>query len=115
MPQRLKFENLESEFIDLPEVYKNSLQNEILEIKKINKDCEKFKNISKDIDGINNAEYVIFSKFMGKKFHELETFIFINHTGKTVCNLSGRELDLYNMIMDCDNLVQTEDYRYTHK
>jgi hypothetical protein len=115
MVHPVKFENLESEFVDLPEVFKNSLQNEVLEIKKLNKASEKFQHVSKDICNIDKAEYVIFSKFMGKEFHQNETFIFVNHTGKMICNLSGRELDLHNMISDCDNLVESEEYTYNHK
>lgn len=110
-----KFENLESEFVDLPEVFKNSLQNEVLEIKKLNKDSEKFWHVSKNICNIENAEYVIFSKYMGKEFHPQETFIFVNGTGKMICNLSGRELDLHHMLKDCDNLVENEEYTYNHK
>jgi len=49
---------------------------------------------------------------MGKEYHELETFIFLDSSGSIVCNLSGRELDLYNMITDCDNLVESEEYIY---
>ncbi len=110
MKHHLKFENLESELVDLPAVFKNSLQNEILAIKKLDKTCEKFKHIASSICNINDAQYVIFSKFMSKDYHESETFIFVNHTGKMVCNLSGREIDLYNMIKDCDNLIETPDY-----
>lgn len=115
MVRYVKFENLEDEFVNLPAVFKNSLQNEVLEIKKLNKESEKFKRLSTGECNINDAEYVIFSKYMGKEFHEQETFIFVDHTGKMICNLSGRELDLYNMIVDCDNLVETEDYACNHK
>jgi len=106
----IKFENLEEELVDLPEVLKNSLQNEVLAIKKIDKSCEKFKKASDSFCDLNAAEYVIFSKFMGKEYHNLETFIFVDSTGKNVCNLSGREIELYNMIKDCDNLIESEDY-----
>lgn len=115
MVHHVKFENLEDEFVDLPDVFKNSLQNEVLEIKKLNKESEKFKHVCKDICNIDEAEYVIFSKYMDKDYHDLETFIFVNHTGEMVCNLSGRELDLYNMIVECDNLVETQDYASSHK
>ncbi len=110
MKHHLKFENLEDELVDLQDVFKNSLQNEVLAIKKLDKNCEKFKYISENVCNINQAEYVIFSKFMGKEFHELETFIFIDLTGNMVCNLSGREIDLYNMIKECDNLIETPEY-----
>lgn len=112
MTHHVKFENIETAFVDLPEVFKNSLQNEFLTIKKLNKNSDKYKNVAKNICHIDNAEYVIFSSYMDKEYHQLETFIFVNDTGEIVCNLSGRELDLYNMITDCDKLVETEDYTY---
>lgn len=110
MKNHIKFENLETELYDLPEVFKNSLQNEVLDIKKLNKTCEKFKKIAKMSCDLEDAEYVLFSKFMGKEFHNLETFIFIDHTGKVVCDMSGREIDLYNMLMECDNLIEAKVY-----
>jgi len=110
MKNHIKFANLEEELVDLPEVLKNSLQNEVLEIKKIDKSCEKFKNVADDFSDLDSAEYVIFSKFMSKEYHNLETFIFVDSTGKSVCNLSGREIELYNMIKDCENLIEAEDY-----
>ena len=110
MKHHIKFENLENELPELQDVFKNSLQNEVLAIKKLDKSCEKFKHISKNIHNIEKAQYVVFSKYMCKEFHTLETFIFINENGKMVCNLSGREIDLYNMIKDCDNLIETPHY-----
>ncbi len=110
MKHHLKFENLENELVDLQEVLKNSLQNEVLAIKKIDKNCEKFKNAVDSFCDLDLAEYVIFSKFMGKEYHNLETFIFVDGTGKNVCNLSGREIELYNMIKDCNNLIEAKDY-----
>lgn len=105
-----KFENLEEELSDLQEVYKNSLQNEVLTIKKLNKESDKYKDVSQNVRDLDGAEYVIFSKYMDKEFHDLEKFIFVDHTGKTVCTLSGRELNLYNMIKDCDNLREAKEY-----
>jgi len=110
MKQHVKFENLEEELVNLQDVLKNSLQNEVLEIRKVDKTCEKFQNIMHQFCNLDAAEYVIFSKFMPKEYHELETFIFLDATGKTICNLSGRDLDLYNMIKECNNLVKSKDY-----
>jgi hypothetical protein len=109
MSQTIKFENLEEELVDLTDVLKNSLQNDVLTIKKLVKSCDKFKHISKNISDLDEAKYVIFSKYMDKKYHDSEAFIFIDSTGKTVCSVSGRDMDLYNMIMDCDNLVEKKD------
>ena len=109
MGQFIKFENLEEELVDLSDVLKNSLQSEVLSIKRLVKDCDKFKRISKAEPEIEKAEYVIFSKYMNKKFHDSEAFIFVDATGKNVCSLSGREIDLYDMIMDCKNLIEKKE------
>ena len=108
--QCVKFENLEEELVDLQDILKNSLQKEVLEIRKVDKNTEKFKTLLEDFSDLNSVEYVIFSKFMAKEYHELETFVFIDSTGKTICNLSGRDVDLYNMIKECDNLVEATEY-----
>lgn len=104
-----KFENLEEELCDLQEVLKNSLQNEVLTIKKLDKESEKYKQINEKVGDISAAEYVIFSKYMKKEFHDMEKYVFIDKTGKTVCVLSGLEINLYNMIKECDNLVEATD------
>lgn len=110
MKERLKFENLEEELHDLQDVLKNSLQNDVLEIRKVDRSCEKFKKLSGDFSDITAAQYVIFSKFMPKEYHDMETFVFVDSTGKTICNLSGRDIDLYNMVKECDNLIQNDKY-----
>ena len=110
MKHHIKFENLEEELSDLSNVLRNSLQNEVLSIKKIDKNCEKFQRAVEEFYDLDLAEYVIYSKYMGKEYHNLETFIFVDSTGKDVCNLSGREIELYNMIKECDNLIESKDY-----
>lgn len=106
MKEFVKFENLEEEFYNLSDVLKNSLQRDILSIKKLVKSCEKFKVLSDKFPKLKDAHYVIFSKFMTKDVHESETFIFVDATGEDICNISGREMDLYDMIMDSDNLIE---------
>jgi hypothetical protein len=101
-----KFANLEEELVNLPDILKNSLQKEVLTIKKIDKAGEKFNSIVDKFSNLCDAEYVIFSVHMCKDYHESETFVFIDETGKNVCTVSGRELDLYDMIKNCDNLVE---------
>ena len=110
MKEKVKFENLEEELCDLQGIMKNSLQNDVLEIRKVDKTCSKFKKLSGVHSDLSSAEYVIFSKFMPKEYHDMETFVFIDSTGNSICTLSGRELDLYNMIKDCDNLIETGEY-----
>lgn len=105
-----KFKNLEVELVDLQTILKNSLQNDVLEIKSINHECEKFQETSENFPQMKDAAYVIYSKFMTKKFHESESFVFIDGTGKTVCTLSGRDINLYDMITTCANLIEYEEY-----
>lgn len=105
-----KFSNLEEELTELQDVLKNSLQKEVLEIKQLSKDSQKFLDVSKQFPQLKGAEYVIYSAFMSKEFHELESFIFIDSRGKTVCTLTGRDLDLYKMIKKCERLKESEEY-----
>lgn len=110
MKEFVKFENLEEEFCDLSDVLKNSLQRDILTIKKLIKSCDKFKKLSLEFPKLKEAEYVIFSEHMKGEYHESESYIFINENGADVCHISGREMDLYDMITDCDNLVEKQHY-----
>jgi hypothetical protein len=105
-----KFENLEEELVNLPDVLKNSLQKDILTIKSLAKDSKKFAYVSKNLCDLSEAEYVIFSAYMNKDYHESETFIFVDSTGRQVCSLSGRDTDLYDMIKNCNKLVETKKF-----
>lgn len=105
-----KFENLEEELVDLQDVLKNSLQKEILDIKQLSKESKKFQDVSQKFPLLQNAEYVIFSKYMCKDFHESESFIFIDERGHTVCTLTGRDLELYEMLQDCQKLKETQSH-----
>ncbi|MEJ2372697.1 MAG: hypothetical protein P8Y22_06390 [Sulfurimonas sp.] len=106
----LKYENLEDELTELSDVLKNSLQKEILTIKQLNKGSEKYNYVNEKIKNIEGAEYVIFSAFMNEGCHESEQFIFTDKKGSIVCTISGREMDLYDMIKDCENLVESKSY-----
>jgi hypothetical protein len=105
-----KFENLEEELTDLQSVLKNSLQKEVLDIKQLNKKSKKFHDVSEQFPLLKDAEYVVYSKFMSKEFHDQESFIFIDKTGHTVCTLSGRDLELYEMLQECQNLRESQGY-----
>lgn len=111
----VKYENIEHELTNLDDVLKKSLQDDVLEIKKLVKSCDKFKDASKNISNLDDAEYVIYSKYMSKDVHEFEFFIFIDKTGKNVSFASGLELELYDMIEECNNLVKTKEFEYKNK
>ncbi|EQB35560.1 hypothetical protein M947_09775 [Sulfurimonas hongkongensis] len=110
MREFVKFENLEEVFSDLSDVLKNSLQRDILSIKKLVKDSKKFKSLSSEFPKLKDAEYVIFSEHMKGEFHESESYIFVDAKGRDVCNISGREMDLYEMITDCKNLIEKKHH-----
>lgn len=86
------------------------MQKEILLIKQLDKQSQKFHDVSQKFPLLKGAEYVIFSKFMSKEFHESESFIFVDEKGKNVATLSGRELELYEMIKKCEKLQETEEH-----
>lgn len=108
----VKYENIEHELTNLDDVLKKSLQDDVLEIKKLLKTCDKFKKLSKNIHNLNDAEYVIYSRYMTKDVHEFEFFIFVDKVGNNVSYASGMELELYDMIEDCNNLIETKEYKY---
>jgi hypothetical protein len=47
---------------------------------------------------------------MSKDYHESETFVFVDELGSIVCTLSGRETDLYDMIKNCNLLIESKKY-----
>jgi len=42
--------------------------------------------------------------------NKYKSFIFTDKKGSTVCTLSGRDLDLYEMIKKCETLRETDVY-----
>jgi len=104
-----KFENLEEELSQLQDVLKNSLQKEVLTIKELDKESQKFKTVASKFPELLNAHYVIFSTFMSKEFHDSESFIFVNVSGANVTTLCGRDLDLYEMIKECEKLKAAQE------
>ncbi|MBN2782863.1 MAG: hypothetical protein JXQ66_06440, partial [Campylobacterales bacterium] len=105
-----KYENLEDELTELEDVIKNSLQKEVLTIKELNKDSKKYKFVSENIKNLDGAEYVVFSSYMCKDYHESEQFLFLDSKGKIVCTISGRETDLYDMIKNCESLKEAKKF-----
>lgn len=110
----IKYENIESLFPNLNSILLESLQNESLEIKKLNIKCNKYNNFCKKFPDLKNAKFVIYSPYIEKKYHKYEIFIFINENGKEVCHLKGFEVELYNMIISSSELVVSEDYKFNH-
>ena len=99
--QSPKFKNLEADLPKLQAVLCTSLQNDFLEIKKIDKSCEKFQRLAQNYPELVDSVYVIFSKYIKKENHQNEMFVFIDGEGETVCHVSGREIALYGMLEGC--------------
>jgi len=110
-----KYDNLKDVIPKLQPVLIEAIQNEFLEIKKVDKTCEKFIAMSEKIPELKKAEYVIFSQHLKKKEHKNEMFVFIDEMGTIVRHVSGREMELYGLLGACPDLHVSEDYVETNK
>ena len=104
-----KFTDLEKQLPKLQQVLRSSLQTDFLEIRKLNKACDKFQGFAKKKPEARRAEYVIFSKYIKREDHENEMIVFVDALGETVCHVSGREIALYGMLEGC-GLEMNEDF-----
>lgn len=105
-----KYKNLEEKLPKLWKVLISSLQTDFLEIKKIDKSCEKFQKLTKEHPELKDSVYVIFSKYIKREDHQYETFVFIAEDGETLSHVSGREIALYGMLEGC-GLEVNEDFQ----
>lgn len=105
-----KYDNLKEVIPKLMPVLVDAIQSEFLEIKKIDKGCEKFMATCEKHPELVKAEYVIFSQHLKKNEHKYEMFVFIDGEGNTVAHLSGAELELYGLLSSCPNLHVSEEY-----
>jgi len=104
-----KYKNLENELPKLPKVLLNTIQSDVLELKQIQKDCEKYINACAKINELEKADYVIYSKYVKKSDHKYEKFIFLDKDGAEVCNVSGQKMELYGLL-SCATLPYSEEY-----
>ena len=105
-----KYENIEKELPKLPKILLNTIQSDVLEIRVVNKLCTKYLSLCDEIPEIKNAFYVVYSKFMDKSNHKFEKFIFLGEDGTEVCDVSGRNMELYGLLL-CSNLKLSEEYQ----
>ena len=108
-----KYAHLNIELPELPIVLLNTIQSEFLEIKGVNKDCDKFKEACKKFPVLKDAFYVVYSSYVKKSEHEYEKFVFLDEKGKELCDLGGRDFDLYGLLL-CVNIPLTEEYVAQH-
>jgi hypothetical protein len=91
-------------------VLRDAIQSEFLEIKKIEKECEKYIATCEKFPELKKAEYVIFSHHIKKNEHKYEIFVFIDGEGNTVRHITGAEMELYGLLGSCSNLHISEEY-----
>lgn len=110
-----KYSNLHDVLPELLPVLKESVQSDLLEIRKIDGSSEKCSLVKEDFPVLGDAVYVIYSKYIKKSEHPHETFIFLNEKGKSIAHISGRELALYGIIKPCEEFSMTEEYLYNEE
>lgn len=104
-----KYENITKELPKLPTVLLNTIQADILEIKRVDQTCEKYLEACSKIPKFKNARYVVYSKFIEKSNHQCEKFIFLNKEGEELCDVSGAQMDLYGLLA-CTSLHFSPEY-----
>lgn len=112
MKRILKYQNLNDRFPHLQDALCDSIQNEFLEIKKINFSCKAYGVACSEHCNLKNACCVIYSPYVDKKNHNYETFIFIDDEGKMVEHISGHKMELYGMLEQINGLLVNSEYQY---
>lgn len=110
MNKIVKYENLKDRFPRLQDGLCNSIQNEFLEIKKVNYTCPSYGKACKKYSKLEYADCVIYSPFIDKKNHDYETFIFIDSLGGILEHVCGRDLKLYGMLENVNGLFINSEY-----
>lgn len=110
MHRIVKYENLKEELPKLSDVLYNTIQSDILEIKKIDKCCKRFNEAVMKMPQLQETEYVVFSKYIDRGNHTYEKFIFLAEDGKEIFDASGSSLELYGML-GATNLHFTKEYK----
>jgi hypothetical protein len=104
-----KYSNIDDALPSLTCVLKDAIQSEMLEIKKVDKMCTKFLKAQQEHPVLSNAEFVVYSPYVRKEDHPFEHFVFLDRSGKSLCHISGTELELYGLLDPCTNLLMSED------
>ncbi|MDA7817680.1 hypothetical protein N9A28_05775 [Sulfurimonas sp.] len=105
----LKYANIEEMLPNLPKVLLNTIQSDVLEIKSLDKTCGKYMDACKKTPELDNADFVVYSKYMDKANHKYEKFIFLAKDGSEVCDVSGQNMELYGLLA-CTSLSFSQAY-----
>ena len=107
----LKYSNIENELPNLVQVLRDALQSDFLNIRLIDKSCDKYIRECGKFCTLAEAKYVIFSPHVKKEDHKHEVFVFIDETGNTLCHVGGGDMDLHGLIQPISNLELSEEYK----
>jgi hypothetical protein len=103
-----KYSNLDDALPSLTCVLKDAIQSGMLEIKKIDKMSTKFLKAQEEHPVLSKAEFVVYSPYVRKADHPFEHFVFLDRSGKSLCHVSGTEMELYGLLDPCTNLLKSD-------
>lgn len=109
MSEIAKYANIKEMLPKLPNVLLNTIQSDVLEIKKVDTTCGKYIEACTKIPELKNAHYVVFSKYIDKINHKYEKFIFLGKEGEELFDVSGVQMELYGLL-SCASLSYTQEY-----
>lgn len=109
-----KYSNIEAELPKLPKILLNTIQSDILEIKRIDKCCKRFNEAIQKVPKLQDAEYVVFSKYIEKENHLYEKFIFLSKEGEELFDASGTQIELYQLLA-ATNLHHSDEFEASLK
>jgi len=104
-----KYAHLDIELPQLPDVLLNTIQSDILQIRGVDKSCDKFQALSMDYPALKDAVFVVYSSYVKKSDHKYEKFIFLGEKGNELCDLGGHDFELYGLLQ-CVAIPFTEEY-----
>jgi hypothetical protein len=114
MQHIVKYENLQELVPELLQVLQESIQDDLLEIRRINRLAEKFEAVLERFPELQDATYVIYSKYVRKCDHEHETFVFVTEQGSPITYIHGRDLTVHGIIKPCEEFAITVEYVSSH-
>ena len=105
-----KYENIQKELPHLQKVLLDAIQSEFLEIRHVKHTCDKYSKACVQIPELNQATFVVYSRYIKKSNHEYEKFVFLDDVGHSVATVSGKEMELYGLLDPCMNLELSPEY-----
>ncbi len=115
MHRVVKYSNIENELPNLVKVLSEALQTDFLQIRLIDKECDKYIKECSNGCPLTEATYVVYSPHVKREDHQNELFVFLDDTGNILCHVGGHNLELYGLLKPMNNLSISEEYKNTLK